>query len=95
MLRGQHMFVHEEGLAPVAGALLPRISCSSASHFPPFIKQTSMEEIHTDGFISCCYQPSSNLLFPNELVQKFEKCLPQAFIIESNMLNQKEYSFYP
>lgn len=89
------MFVHEGGLAPVAGALPSHILCSSAPLFPSFIKQTSTEEIHTDGFISCCYQPLSNLLFPNNLVQKPEKCLPQAFIIESKILNQIEYSFYP
>lgn len=79
------MFVHEGVLAPVAGALPLRILCPSA---PLLLHQTSMEEIHTDGFISCCYQLSSNLLFPNKLIQKPEKYLPQALIIESNILNQ-------
>lgn len=60
-------------------------------HHSSFIKQTSVEEIHTDGFISCCYQLSSDLFFPNKLIQKPEKYLPQAFIIESNILNQIQF----
>lgn len=69
MLRRQPMFVHEGGLAPVAGALPLHILCFSAPLFPSFIKQTSMEEIHIHGWISCYFQPSSNLLFLDKLVR--------------------------
>lgn len=63
------MFVHEGGLAPVAGALPPHILCFSAPLFLSFIKQNSMEEIHIDGLISCCFQPSSSLLFLDKLIR--------------------------
>jgi len=42
-----------------------------------FIYQTSMEENQTDGLISCCYKPSSNL-FPKEITQKPGKSLLEA-----------------
>lgn len=69
MLRGQAMFVYEGELAPGAGALPPHILCFSAPLFPSFINQTSMEEIHIDGLISCCSQQSSNLLFLDKLIR--------------------------
>lgn len=82
------MFVHEGELAPLAAALPLCMLCSSVPLLPSLIKQTSMKQMHTADFISCCYRSSSNLLFPNKLIQKHKKCLPKAFIIESNILNQ-------
>lgn len=64
------MFVHEGELAPAAGALPLCILFSSVPLLLFLIKQTSMKQIQAVGFISCSYQSSSNLQFPNKLIQK-------------------------
>lgn len=72
MLRGQPTFVQGE-LTPAAGAWPLCILFSSAPLLSSLIKQTSMKQTHTVGFISCSYQSSSNLLFPNKLIEKCKK----------------------
>lgn len=75
------MFVQEGQLAPAAGALPLYILFSSVPLLSSLIKQTSMKQTHTVGFISCSYQSSSNLLFQNKLIEKCKKLSTKTFHI--------------